>query len=380
MQADLEPAGLYYAYNVPHGGTKPGASRSCPPRHFRNSTRRKFAPRRYYRPMARARRHQRLLSALAFGLLALVAELVGRSLTHRVDLGRHVATPSYAAHGLLPDPAGGREGRDRAAARPAGSGAWSAPARPSGRRCSCSARGPAGRALRVALLAAAVARPSSCSPRRSTSSRPTPRAPQSGRWPLLSPWLHSSALPVFAVLAVLCAIVWGAVRGWLADYEEYAQATVDRALRLVGRGALFTCRGRASSLHSASPHLRAGLREPSASARCLTPRRALIRRVGFARALRRRQLGTQFAPAELHEPAPARSRARWPCSSLGPLTMLAGVVWAFVQPWRVTLLHPHGQGFWWLVVEPPLLVVAVGRRLRGPRVRRSSATSRRASE
>jgi len=24
------------------------------------------------------------------------------------------------------------------------------------------------------------------------------------------------------------------------------------------------------------------------------------------------------------------------------------------------LLHPHGQSFWWLVVEPPLLVVAVG--------------------
>ena len=46
--------------------------------------------------------------------------------------------------------------------------------------------------------------------------------------------------------------------------------------------------------------------------------------------------------------------------SLGPLTVLAGVVWAFFQPWRVTLLHPHGQGFWWLVVEPPLLVMLVG--------------------
>jgi hypothetical protein len=57
----------------------------------------------------------------------------------------------------------------------------------------------------------------------------------SGRWPLLSPWLHSSALPVFAVLSVLCAVVWAAVRGWLADYEEYAHASVARALRLVGR-------------------------------------------------------------------------------------------------------------------------------------------------
>src|SRR5204862_7763899 len=46
--------------------------------------------------MDRARRHQRLLSGLAFGLLALVAELVGRSLTHRLDVGRHVAAPAYA--------------------------------------------------------------------------------------------------------------------------------------------------------------------------------------------------------------------------------------------------------------------------------------------
>jgi ABC-type Fe3+ transport system permease subunit len=46
--------------------------------------------------------------------------------------------------------------------------------------------------------------------------------------------------------------------------------------------------------------------------------------------------------------------------SLGPLVIAAGIVWAFVQPWRVTLLHPVGEGFWWLVVEPPLLVVLAG--------------------
>ena len=45
---------------------------------------------------------------------------------------------------------------------------------------------------------------------------------------------------------------------------------------------------------------------------------------------------------------------------LGPLTSLAGVGWAIVQPYRVTVLHPHGQGFWWLAVEPPLLVMLVG--------------------
>ena len=46
--------------------------------------------------------------------------------------------------------------------------------------------------------------------------------------------------------------------------------------------------------------------------------------------------------------------------SLGPLVTVAGIVWAFVQPWRLTLLHPYDQGFWWLVVEPPLLVILAG--------------------
>jgi hypothetical protein len=47
-------------------------------------------------------------------------------------------------------------------------------------------------------------------------------------------------------------------------------------------------------------------------------------------------------------------------ASLGPLAALAGVAWAIVQPYRVTLLHPYGQGFWWLFVEPPLLIVLAG--------------------
>ena len=37
-----------------------------------------------------------------------------------------------------------------------------------------------------------------------------------------------------------------------------------------------------------------------------------------------------------------------------------GVVWAFAQPYRLTLLHPRDQGFWWLVVEPQLLVIGAG--------------------
>jgi cytochrome bd-type quinol oxidase subunit 2 len=69
-------------------------------------------------------------------------------------------------------------------------------------------------------------------------------------------------------------------------------------------------------------------------------------------------LNTQLA-TELHERA-ARSARALAIFSLGPLTILGGVVWAIVQPYRLTLLHPHGQGFWWLVAEPPLYVVGVG--------------------
>jgi hypothetical protein len=46
--------------------------------------------------------------------------------------------------------------------------------------------------------------------------------------------------------------------------------------------------------------------------------------------------------------------------ALGPLTVTVGIVWALAQPWRLTLLHPFHQGFWWLLAEPPLYVVLVG--------------------
>ena len=46
-----------------------------------------------------------------------------------------------------------------------------------------------------------------------------------GRWPTFAPWLHTYALPVFAVLAILFALAWGAVRNWLHEVERYAAAT-----------------------------------------------------------------------------------------------------------------------------------------------------------
>ena len=63
-----------------------------------------------------------------------------------------------------------------------------------------------------------------------------------------------------------------------------------------------------------------------------------------------------------HPGAEARSISRrvHAISLVGPSTGAAGLIWAILQPYRVTLLHPRGQGFWWLVAEPPLLVMAAG--------------------
>jgi hypothetical protein len=47
-------------------------------------------------------------------------------------------------------------------------------------------------------------------------------------------------------------------------------------------------------------------------------------------------------------------------SLIGPSTIAGGLIWGILQPWRLTLLHPHGQTFWWLMIEPPLLVALAG--------------------
>jgi hypothetical protein len=61
--------------------------------------------------------------------------------------------------------------------------------------------------------------------------------------------------------------------------------------------------------------------------------------------------------SERAAPLPLRARA---VLALGPTASFGGVVWALVQPWRLTLLHPHGQTVWWLLGESPLYVVVVG--------------------
>lgn len=184
----------------------------------------------------RARRHHRFFSALAFALLALVAELLGRSLAHRLDVGRHVSSPSYAGADYYPILLAvvklgvalllarlvWRFVRARAAARAArrvlaAVGKDPSPVPVPRMRLQLSPR----------LWLAAFVVTSVFALVHVDADRAA-----SGRWPLLWPWLHTSALPVFAVLAVLVALAWGAVSRWLNEYERYARDTCARAERL----------------------------------------------------------------------------------------------------------------------------------------------------
>jgi len=184
----------------------------------------------YASRMQCARRHQRLSAGLAFSLLALVAELAGRSLTHRLNVGRHVATPSYSGADYYPFLlAAVKLGLALLCARLAWRFVRAHTAARAGRRALARAGSRPAPAPRVRLdlsprlwLVAFVA----------TSVlylvQHDAEQAAAGRWPLLSPWLHSSALPVFAVLAVFVALAWSAVASWLSEYERYARDTCAR--------------------------------------------------------------------------------------------------------------------------------------------------------
>ena len=68
---------------------------------------------------------------------------------------------------------------------------------------------------------------------------------------------------------------------------------------------------------------------------------------------------TQLVTRLPAEAATRSARARG-VALMGPLTVMAGIVWAILQPSRLTLLHPRGESFWFLFVEPPLFVIAAG--------------------
>lgn len=197
-----------------------------------------------------ARRHHVLLARLALGISALVAELSGRALTTRIDVGRHVTFGGNHQADYYPALlAGVKVAVALMLARVAWRAAKARAAERAARRL-LAARGqqPSRRAPRVRL---------ELSPRLwlgaflATSLiylvQMDAEGLAAGRWPLLAPWLHSSALPVFAVLAVVVALVYGAVARWLADYEDYARAAVADARRVVARAPQRTPHPRAAS-------------------------------------------------------------------------------------------------------------------------------------
>ena len=188
--------------------------------------------------MQRARRHQRVSAGLAFALLALIAELAGRSLTHRLNVGRHVDSAPYSGAEYYPFLlAAVKLGVALLLARLAWRFVRAHTAARAGRRVLAAVGKDAAPLPRLRL---------DLSPRLwalaflTTSTfyllQNDAEQAASGRWPLLAPWLHSSALPVFAVLAVLVALAWSAVASWLREYERYAEDTCARAGR-VGRRA-----------------------------------------------------------------------------------------------------------------------------------------------
>jgi hypothetical protein len=178
----------------------------------------------------RVRRHRRGSSRLALGLLILTAELAGRSLTHRINVGSHVGPVSYAENSYYPFLlAFVKTGIALLAARVAWRFARAfAAARSVGASPTRGARVSLGLSWRLWLgcfLGTATV----------YLVQTDAETVASGRWPLLFPWLHSSALPVFAVLAVLVAVLYRAVRELLLDVERIAAVAVARARTRGGR-------------------------------------------------------------------------------------------------------------------------------------------------
>jgi hypothetical protein len=64
--------------------------------------------------------------------------------------------------------------------------------------------------------------------------------------------------------------------------------------------------------------------------------------------------------ASERETVERRSLRALAIESLGPLTILGGVVWIIFQPYRIVFFDRAGKGFYDYLVQPPLLVIGVG--------------------
>ncbi|HEX4521128.1 MAG TPA: hypothetical protein VH063_16220 [Gaiellaceae bacterium] len=182
---------------------------------------------------------RRRTEVAVFALLALVAELTGRSITLRLDGRLHVSPLATSVAPYYPFLLAGIR---LLAALALAAVAW--------RLVRAHATAGAGEALMRTLGQRGYSAPRlriTLSPKLWLASfsatslwflvQDDGNRASEGRWPLLAPWLHTWALPVFAVLAVLFSIGWGAVRNWLRDVENYAAATFALACRALRRQA-----------------------------------------------------------------------------------------------------------------------------------------------
>ena len=178
---------------------------------------------------------RRLKAGAAFALLALVVELTGRTITTRLDGALNVtplATPTTPYYPFL------LAGVRAFAALLVAAVVWRAVRAHAAAAAGERLLGRIGRRpqLRVTLSPRLWAYAFAATSLWFLVQDDTMRL-SSGRWPLLAPWLHTYALPVFAVCSLLLALGWGAVRSWLADVERYAASTLARAKRLLQAAA-----------------------------------------------------------------------------------------------------------------------------------------------
>jgi hypothetical protein len=177
------------------------------------------------------RQSRRLKAISAFALLALLVELTGRALTTRLDTAFNVDPLATSTTPYYPFMLAGV--RVLAAVVVAGV-LWRLVRAHVAAAAAERLLGPIGRRPRLRL---------GLSPRlwaysfAATSlwflAQDDAMRLSSGRWPLLAPWLHTYALPVFAVCSLALAIGWGAVRSWLHDVEQYAASALEQATRFL---------------------------------------------------------------------------------------------------------------------------------------------------
>ena len=173
---------------------------------------------------------------VTFAVLVACAEVAGRALTRHVDSALHVAPlaspdTSYYPFLLVGVKAAGAILLAALAAR--GLRAWAAA--DAGRRILDAAGHTHDKAprlrpgLSVKVWAASFAATSLVYLVHTDT-----ESAVAGRWPLLAPWLHTYALPVFAVLAVVIALAWR-LAGFLHEIEAFADRTLAMVCRVLAR-------------------------------------------------------------------------------------------------------------------------------------------------